>query len=61
MLFLFSSDVKESNYYFFLRRKLEMIIIQTVCQVFLEIGQVRYINILTWLRGFRVKIVNFLI
>ena len=24
------------------------------------IGHVRYINILTWLRGFRVKIVNFL-
>ena len=26
----------------------------------IRIGQVRYINILTWLRGFRVKIVNFL-
>ena len=25
----------------------------------LEIGHVRYINILTWLRGFRVKIVDF--
>ena len=25
-----------------------------------SIGHVRYINILTWLRGFRVKIVNFL-
>jgi len=24
------------------------------------IGHVRYINILTWLRGFQIKIVNFL-
>ena len=30
------------------------------CPFSFAIGPVRYINILTWLRGFRVKIVNFL-
>ena len=30
-----------------------------LCQNLLTIGHVRYINILAWLRGFRVKIANF--